>query len=47
MNTVHERFRHKLNYFLFYPIFEKLFITCVKVLIIFRRLNFEGFDCQV
>jgi hypothetical protein len=43
MNTVCDGFQNKLNYFFFFPNFEKLFITCVEVSIIFIRLNFEGF----
>jgi hypothetical protein len=28
-----EQFQHKLNYFLFFRIFEKLFVTCVEIFI--------------
>jgi hypothetical protein len=40
---IHEQFQHKLNYFLFCQIFEKLFITCAIII----KLNSEIFDCRV
>jgi len=41
--VVHEQFQHKLNYFLFYQNFEKIFTICVKNLIIIIIIKFEIF----
>jgi hypothetical protein len=41
--VVHKRFWHKLNYFLFFWIFEKLFIIiCAEISIIIIKLNSEA-----
>jgi hypothetical protein len=37
--TVHEWFWHKLNYFLFCQIFEKIIITCAEIFIIIIKLR--------
>jgi hypothetical protein len=42
---VHEQYWHKLTFFLFCQTFEKLFITCPKILIIIIKLNSKVFDC--
>jgi len=40
---VHKRFWDKLNYFLFFWIFEKIFIICAEISIIITKLNSEVF----
>jgi hypothetical protein len=42
---VYEQFLQKLNYFLFCWIFEKIFITCVKI--IYKIKNMQVFHCWV
>ncbi len=45
--VVHKQFWHKLNYFLYFQIFEKIFFICVEILISIIKLNFDVFDYQV
>jgi hypothetical protein len=47
VNTICQWFRHKLNYFLFFQNFEKIFTTCVKILIIIINQILKCFVYQV